>query len=31
MGKIMHNPAPYILHKNTKPSHFHDVIEKKSS
>ena len=26
MRKIMYNRALYLLHKNVKPSNFHDVI-----
>ena len=29
MRKIMYNRALFILHNSVKPSHFHDVIEKK--
>ena len=28
MRKFMYNQALFILHKNVKRSHFHDVIEK---
>ena len=28
MRKILYNRALFILHKNVKPSHFHDVIRK---
>ena len=27
-GQILYNQVLFILHKNVKPSHFHDVIEK---
>ena len=28
MRQILYNQVLFILHKNVKPSHFHDVIEK---
>ena len=28
MRKIMYYRALFILHKNAKPSHFHDIIQK---
>ena len=30
MREIMYNRDLFILHKNVKPSHFHDVIEKEA-
>ena len=29
MHKIMYDRALFILHKNVKPSYYHDVIKKK--
>ena len=30
MRKIMYNRPLFILHKNVKPPHFHDVTEKEA-